>query len=68
VKIKSHFRVRFQVLTAASMKMIALYDIGTCSLEADRRFRGARCLHHQHIFRVRFHVLTTASMKIISLL
>jgi hypothetical protein len=36
---------RFQVLTAASMKMIAFWDITSCSLiEVYRRFRGAYCL------------------------
>jgi hypothetical protein len=40
--------VAFQVLTAASMKMIAFTEIALCSLvEVDRRFRGAYCLHHQ---------------------
>jgi hypothetical protein len=39
---------RFQVFTAASMKMTAFGDIAPCSLvEADRRFRGAYCLHRQ---------------------
>jgi hypothetical protein len=33
--------MRFQVLTAASMKMTAFWDIVPCSLvEVDRRFRG----------------------------
>jgi hypothetical protein len=40
--------VRFQVLTAASMKIRAFWDMAPCSLVAvDRRFRGAYCLHHQ---------------------
>jgi hypothetical protein len=39
--------VRFQVLTAASMKTTAVWDTAPCSLvEADRRFRGAYWLHH----------------------
>jgi hypothetical protein len=38
--------VRFQVLTAASMKMTAFWNTAPCSLvEVDRRFRGAYCLH-----------------------
>jgi hypothetical protein len=42
------FYVRFQVLTAASMKMAVVWDLGSCSLvETDRRFRGVCCLHHQ---------------------
>jgi hypothetical protein len=33
--------VRFQVLTAASMKMAVFWDVAQCSLvEIDRRFRG----------------------------
>jgi hypothetical protein len=37
--------VRFQVLTAPSMNMTALWDIAACSLvEVDRRFSGAYCL------------------------
>jgi hypothetical protein len=39
--------VRFQDLTAASMKMIAFWDIAPCSLEVGRRFKGAYCLHHR---------------------
>jgi hypothetical protein len=40
--------VRFQVLRAGSMKMIAFWDIAPYSLvEVGRRFRGAFCLHHQ---------------------
>jgi hypothetical protein len=38
--------VRLQVLTAASMKMTAFWDIARCSLvKVDRRFRHAYCLH-----------------------
>jgi hypothetical protein len=34
--------VRFQVVTVASMKMIAFWDTASCSLiKVDRRFRGA---------------------------
>jgi hypothetical protein len=39
--------VRFQVLTAASMKIRAFWDVAPCSLRVDRRFRGAYCLCHQ---------------------
>jgi hypothetical protein len=40
--------VRFQVLTAASMKMAVYRVVAPCSLvEVYRRFRGACCLHHQ---------------------
>jgi hypothetical protein len=40
--------VRFQVLTAASMKVTVFWDVTPCSLvEVYRRFRGACCLHHQ---------------------
>jgi hypothetical protein len=40
--------VRFQVLTAASMKMNAFWDTVPCSLvEVYRRFRGAYYLHHR---------------------
>jgi hypothetical protein len=39
--------VRFQVLTAASMKMAVFWVLVPCSLvELYRRFRGAFCLHH----------------------
>jgi hypothetical protein len=35
-------KVRFQVLTAACMKMMVRFDIAPCSLvETDRKFRGA---------------------------
>jgi hypothetical protein len=40
--------MRFQVLTATSMKMTVFWDVAPCSLVAtDRRFRGVHCLHHQ---------------------
>jgi hypothetical protein len=40
--------VRFQVLTAASMKMTAFWDIKpSCLVEIYRRFGRAYCLHHQ---------------------
>jgi hypothetical protein len=40
--------VRFQVITAVSVKMTAFWDIAPRSLvEVNRRFRGAYCLHHQ---------------------
>jgi hypothetical protein len=48
IKYANLIRVRFQVLTAASMKMTVFWDIAPCSLvEVYRRFRGACCLHHQ---------------------
>jgi hypothetical protein len=34
------------------MKMTAFWDIASCSLEVDRRFRGAYCLHLYVIFEV----------------
>jgi hypothetical protein len=40
--------VRFQVLTAASMMLRAVFwVILPCEMIVDRRFRGAYCLHHQ---------------------
>jgi hypothetical protein len=43
-------KVRFQVITAASMKMTVFWDIAPFSpVETDRHFRGAYCLHHQII-------------------
>jgi hypothetical protein len=42
--------VRFQFLTAVSMKMAVLWVVEQCSLvEVYRRFRGVYCLHHQSI-------------------
>jgi hypothetical protein len=39
--------LRFQVLTAASMKFRVFWDVAPCShVEVDRRFRGAYCLHY----------------------
>jgi hypothetical protein len=41
-------QVRYQVLTAASKKMTAFWNIAPCSLvDVNRRFRDAYCLHHQ---------------------
>jgi hypothetical protein len=40
--------VRFQVLTAASMKYRVFWDVAPCShVEVDRRFVGAYCPHHR---------------------
>jgi hypothetical protein len=40
--------VRFQVLTAASVKFRVFWNLAPCShVEVDRRFRSAYCLHHQ---------------------
>jgi hypothetical protein len=40
--------VRFQVLTAASIKFRGLWNVLPCSqVGVDRRFRGVCCLHHQ---------------------
>jgi hypothetical protein len=40
--------MRFQALTAASMKLTAFWSIAPCGLvEIDRRFRDAYCLRHQ---------------------
>jgi hypothetical protein len=40
--------VRFRVLTALSMKVIAFWDIAPRSLvEVDQHLRGAYCLYHQ---------------------
>jgi hypothetical protein len=40
--------IRFQVLTAASMKFRVFWDVLQCSqVDVDRRFSGAYCLHHQ---------------------
>jgi hypothetical protein len=43
----SIYLVRFQVLTAASMKIV-FCDIARCSLEVNRRFRSAYYLYHQN--------------------
>jgi hypothetical protein len=40
--------VRFQVITATSMKIAIFWDVAPCSLvDADRRFRGTYSLHYQ---------------------
>jgi hypothetical protein len=38
---KVYCRVRFQVLTTANLIMTTFWDIASCSLRVDRRFRGA---------------------------
>jgi hypothetical protein len=51
--------VRFQVLTAASMKIDVFWDVEPCSLvEVYRRFRAACCLHHQgdDLFHIYCHL------------
>jgi hypothetical protein len=40
--------MRFEVFTAATLKMAVFWVVAVCSLvEVYRRFRGARCLHYQ---------------------
>jgi hypothetical protein len=40
--------MRFQVLTAASMKFrFVFWDVLPCKIIVNRRFRGTCCLHHQ---------------------
>jgi hypothetical protein len=42
------YYVRFQVLTAASMKFRVFWDVAPCSLVGvDQRFTDAYCLHHE---------------------
>jgi hypothetical protein len=41
---------RFQILTAASMKVAAFWDVAPCSLvEADRHFRDSYFLYHRPV-------------------
>jgi hypothetical protein len=49
VKTGNCFRsVRFQVITAASMKLkIVFWDVLPCKIIVDRRFRGTLCLRHK---------------------
>jgi hypothetical protein len=44
---KLEWYLRYQVLRAASMKIITFCDIAPRSLGVNRRFRGACCLHNQ---------------------
>jgi hypothetical protein len=47
--VNTQMNVRFQVLTAASMKMTVFRDVAPCRVEEiDRCFKGAYCLHHPH--------------------
>jgi hypothetical protein len=42
------YLVRFQVLTAASMKFRVFWNVAPCGLiGVDQGFRGVYCLHHQ---------------------
>jgi hypothetical protein len=46
--VQNKLHVRFQVCTAANMKMRAFSDTVLCSLIGiDGRFRGAYCIHYQ---------------------
>jgi hypothetical protein len=47
-KLVLNGRMKFQLLTAASMKITVFWDVAPYSLvEVYRRFKGAYCLHHQ---------------------
>jgi hypothetical protein len=40
--------VRFEVLTAATIKMVVFWVVAPCNLvEVNKRFRGAYYLHHK---------------------
>jgi hypothetical protein len=48
LQAKKKYHMRFQVLMATSIKIVAFWDVVLCSLmEVDWHFRGAHCLHHQ---------------------
>jgi hypothetical protein len=48
VVVDNQLAVRFQVLTAASMKMTVFRDVALCSLvQVSQNFRCAYCIHHQ---------------------
>jgi hypothetical protein len=56
--------VRFQVLTAAGMKITVFWDAASCSLaEVYRRFRGSFCRHH-HCDNARLHDAKTQHVTI----
>jgi hypothetical protein len=56
--------VRLQVLTAASVKIKAFWDIAPCSLfKVDRRFRCTYCLHHQGVM---VEAVRTSEMSVYS--
>jgi hypothetical protein len=62
-------KVRFQVLTVASMKMTVFWNVALCSLvEVYRCFRGACCLHHQaYCPSTRLHGTTSQKIVILNL-
>jgi hypothetical protein len=46
--LRNSTKVRFQILTAASMKTTGFWDVASCSLlEVYIHVRGAFCLHHR---------------------
>jgi hypothetical protein len=46
--------LRFQYLTATSMKIISFWDVASCSLvEIGRGFRGAYCLRHRSALMIK---------------
>jgi hypothetical protein len=63
LRSESLYWVRFQVLTATSMRMVAFWDVAPCSvIDTDRHLRGVYCLHRQGdeqllIFKVCIHEL-----------
>jgi hypothetical protein len=47
--LRYKYVVRFEVLTAASMKLVVFWVVAPCNLvDAYRRFRGPSCLRHQY--------------------
>jgi hypothetical protein len=64
-RTKCNAFVRFQVLTAASMKMAVFWVVAPCSLvDVYQRFRGPCCLHHQGMALTRLHGATTQKITI----
>jgi hypothetical protein len=57
--------MRFQVLTAMSMKVTVFWDVAPCSLvEVYQHFRGACCLHHQDIITLMLEAVTTPETSV----
>jgi hypothetical protein len=43
-------RMRFEVLTATSMKKVVFWDVAPCSLvDIDRHFKGVHCLRYADV-------------------
>jgi hypothetical protein len=63
-----NLKIRFEVLTATSMKMTVFWDVAPCSrIDIDWRFGWAYCLHHHGFFNFLMRKVVRSSGKSVNI-